>query len=864
MEPLPQLPLESLRRLARGLLYDDHRAEDVVQEAWLAALRRQPDAAVLPAWMRTAVRNLALNVRREEERRESREARVARSPLEPDSSEVLAQVEVQRRVLDALAALDEPYRSAVGLRYLEDQPPRAIARKLGLPVNTVRTHLRRGLAELRRKLERGTKREDLLAALAPLAGSMPTSVALEPILPGLIVAGTLSLVTWVFWNHAGKSGALSRAIEPSTVKSATSASTSATDSARNDEGANTFQREPAIAAQPVVLCSILATSLAEGRPLVDATVRVLEASGEQRVLRADATGVVELERSALLHANVEVRAEGFFPRSRWIEWPSSSESFVLHPNGELRVRVLEEDGRPVAGAFVQVEPEQAEGFEPWTRINLESSITDGEGEVLLGPFPCDVSLKVTARDAVPPTAVVARIPLETRWDTVEIRVLRHGCIRGRLVWEDGTPAVGDPTPAFPRSLTGDDVNRPVSVAQDGSFELCGLPLGWVRWCVQHNGGPQHRLAERVDWLGQAVLDVGVVRLTRPTAVEGRVVSRNLSAPLLEGLQLAYLQDGREAGRGLTRVEGRFEDIVPLGEVELRLLSHVGLLMQRRLVAPTSGVVLDLDTAVAALRVEGLPVGRASSFEFLLSYADSPDDEEAPRLTWDTRGGPTHDLLWQDESLLLPFLRAGLCDLYLRSARGPIRFLGRLDLAPGQTSVLQFDESAPSGISGQLVDSAGAGVPEASLIAWLRGAWDESRVQVMADSTGRFSIEDLAAGLWMLQPADRDGYEPVRVELSPGQRYEVQVRCETPGSLFGRVTRGDVPLPGIKVYLARGTTTAITGQQGEFAFPKAPPGRHTLVIRVNSSSGAIDLHRPVCGSNKANHAFSVQASATLTM
>ncbi|MEQ1891697.1 MAG: sigma-70 family RNA polymerase sigma factor [Planctomycetota bacterium] len=197
MEPLPSLPLDSLRRLARGLLYDEQRAEDVVQEAWLAALEKRPPAESLAGWMRTAVRHLALNVRRESERRGAREASVARPTLQPDGNEVLAQVEILQRVLDALASLDEPYRTAVGLRYLEDLPPRTIAKKLGLPVNTVRTHVRRGLAELRQRLERGTRREDLLAALAPLAGRRPWSLAPREL--ALATTTTLTATVAALW-----------------------------------------------------------------------------------------------------------------------------------------------------------------------------------------------------------------------------------------------------------------------------------------------------------------------------------------------------------------------------------------------------------------------------------------------------------------------------------------------------------------------------------------------------------------------------------------------------------------------------------------------------------------------------------------
>jgi carboxypeptidase family protein/sigma-70-like protein len=56
-------------------------------------------------------------------------------------------------------ALDEPYRSTLVLRFFEEQPADAIARAVGVPVETVRTRVKRGLAQLRAKLGGEFERE---------------------------------------------------------------------------------------------------------------------------------------------------------------------------------------------------------------------------------------------------------------------------------------------------------------------------------------------------------------------------------------------------------------------------------------------------------------------------------------------------------------------------------------------------------------------------------------------------------------------------------------------------------------------------------------------------------------------------------
>ena len=116
---------DSLRAIVRNLVRDDQAAEDVLQEARLESLRRPPDPCWPPgAWVRSVVRNLVRQRRRSEERRARRERAAAR-PEAVESAEVMVErMESLREVVDALQSLDEPYRQVLGLRYLENLPPR--------------------------------------------------------------------------------------------------------------------------------------------------------------------------------------------------------------------------------------------------------------------------------------------------------------------------------------------------------------------------------------------------------------------------------------------------------------------------------------------------------------------------------------------------------------------------------------------------------------------------------------------------------------------------------------------------------------------------------------------------------------------
>lgn len=144
------LHAEGLRALARRLVNDAAAADDVVQEACLAALRR--GTASRP-WLVGVVRNLARRRHREESRRAERERRAARPEAAP-ADEAVERAELHRALLDELLALEEPYRAAMLLRHVDGLSHGEIARRLRVPPGTVSARLHRGLELLRGRLDR--------------------------------------------------------------------------------------------------------------------------------------------------------------------------------------------------------------------------------------------------------------------------------------------------------------------------------------------------------------------------------------------------------------------------------------------------------------------------------------------------------------------------------------------------------------------------------------------------------------------------------------------------------------------------------------------------------------------------------------
>src|SRR5262245_39166958 len=109
---LSELPW--LRRLARSLGADAELADDLTQERVLSALEHPPETSrPVRGWLRTVLGNLLNESRRRRIRREAREAQAAKPESGGAGLDVVARAAVQKQVVDAVMALDEPYRTTV-------------------------------------------------------------------------------------------------------------------------------------------------------------------------------------------------------------------------------------------------------------------------------------------------------------------------------------------------------------------------------------------------------------------------------------------------------------------------------------------------------------------------------------------------------------------------------------------------------------------------------------------------------------------------------------------------------------------------------------------------------------------------------
>lgn len=143
-----------VRAVAARRLGDRHDAEDATQLVFLAAWRSRdrfdPARGDLPDWLLGITRHVVadlLTAREREARRREAATRVARQLVVPDPADDGAtRVDVER----ALRRLAPERRRVVRLAFGYGRTHAQIAAETGLPLGTVKSHARRGLAQLRR------------------------------------------------------------------------------------------------------------------------------------------------------------------------------------------------------------------------------------------------------------------------------------------------------------------------------------------------------------------------------------------------------------------------------------------------------------------------------------------------------------------------------------------------------------------------------------------------------------------------------------------------------------------------------------------------------------------------------------------
>jgi RNA polymerase sigma-70 factor (ECF subfamily) len=151
---------EPLFRFAMSLTRAESDARDLTQQTfyiWATKGHQLRDITKVKTWLFTTLHRAFLATRRNQNRLIHHELEDVSEELPAFIPEYANGVDGSQ-VLSALHRVDEVYRAAVALFYLEDHPYKDIAVILDVPVGTVKSRIARGIGQLREiMLSSGTR-----------------------------------------------------------------------------------------------------------------------------------------------------------------------------------------------------------------------------------------------------------------------------------------------------------------------------------------------------------------------------------------------------------------------------------------------------------------------------------------------------------------------------------------------------------------------------------------------------------------------------------------------------------------------------------------------------------------------------------
>jgi RNA polymerase sigma factor (sigma-70 family) len=867
-----------VRGIARALVADESRVDDVEQETWLVAMDRPPSSVgAVRAWLRRVVRSRAVDAHRSESRRAAREHAAARPEGLPATADLVAKAEIQRDVAAAVCALAEPYRTAILLRHFEELEPREIAARLGVPVETVRTRIKRGHERLRELLDE----EHGDAPLARGKRGIPAATAAGG---ALVMAGTKKVVAvavlvlavaggawWAAETASSPEGGAASA-EPVLASAAAprqhaKAESPATDASPAIEPGTTVTVEVVDTAGGAVTGAraelARAAPVAPGLDNFDEWLLAFAPStvGAPRIAqtsdagRADVAGIApgawRLRVSAANHADHEETVA--------VQAAPVSRRIVLQDACPLAGTVSGADGSPAGDVTVVV--------------GSQRTTSDAAGRYRFGALPAGVhDVRVGERDVVQKFATV-RLPEVAHLD---IR-LRGGCeLAGRGV-DDAT---GAPVPGARLRLFGfavDDlptwhefVASAVS-AEDGRFAMPDLPSGAMSGlrATHPEYAANQRGLDRVSV--QAHLAPGYpmtveVRMKRGGVVIGHVTTEE-RAPVAGATVEVVTRTGGSwidvSDAAATDANGAFRVRAACGRGLVRVRA-AGLLqrdfpadpwtaVRNDAIPPNCAVTVDerIEAAIDVIVVRGAAVAGDGAISGTVRRED---------------GAPTSDVLLElvppgsdDESAMVGTV----------SANGGFRFTS---LAPGKYRLRASAEGCASARLDALVvpetgDLEGVEVVltrEATITGCVRDAGgepvgsaridvgpqrDDAAASAMSAANGAFVVRRLAPGDWSLTvraPGFATGYAD---KVAAGTS-EVEVRLDRALSISGVVVdaaTGD-PIAAMPVQASYAThrqgyilyREVATDAAGRFVVSELCPETYTLWVgRANDASSAAE-------------------------
>jgi RNA polymerase sigma-70 factor, ECF subfamily len=147
---------QGLYQFAFALTRSEADAWDLTQQTfyvWAMKGMQLRDMSKVKTWLFTTLHRAFLQIRRKQARFPQVELSEVEGELPEISPARVSELD-SAEVLAALAQVDEVYQAPVALFYLEDCPYKEIARRLDVPLGTAKSRIARGIAQLRKVMEK--------------------------------------------------------------------------------------------------------------------------------------------------------------------------------------------------------------------------------------------------------------------------------------------------------------------------------------------------------------------------------------------------------------------------------------------------------------------------------------------------------------------------------------------------------------------------------------------------------------------------------------------------------------------------------------------------------------------------------------
>lgn len=662
-------------------------------------------------------------------------------------------------------------------------------------------------------------------------------------------------------------------------------------------GRGTLVLAAAAGAEPVVIALLPTASLsgrvvdADAKPLRGVRLALRDESRGSFVTRSGADGRYALTGLSPGRYRLGVEDDRYVAWSQWLtvaNGQAETRDVPLAPAAALSGRVVAEDGRPIAGAFVQVTGGSQHAFAVFMRSleGLGAVRTAADGSFTVKRLAPGGNQRVDVRHEDFESRTVGGLTLNPGGVHQGLVVaLRSGfTLAGFVKDEEERPIPGaevtlSSTMNFRSGRgglsmqmigPGTQVQRETDAA--GRFEFRGLKAGDFTVSARRSGFARATLDPAK--VGEARQEPVQLVLRPGATLSGLVRDRAGSgAPGWFVSARPEGQGGPAFGPGATRSEeptgsdGAFVlEGLSRGETyDLQVMGPNGLGPRRGgVTAPAEG--LELVTSGSGQvrgRVVDAENGRAIT-DFELRY--QPDSQGGGmrfvmRVGSGGGRGPYQKMAFhaEDGSFILDEVASGrwMVEAFARGYQSGSA--ANVVVNEGETlEGVEVRLARGSAVSGRVLDArSGRPVLDAGVRAELSGGalrmgmarmGNESvENEATTDAEGRFEITGLAPGKWRLTASHadhKDASETVEVKDAP---VVAEIRLGQGGIVTGSVLAGGRPVGGAQVGLSLagdsgrgmmdGDRTAITDEGGRFRFEHLEPGRYTVVAALREQSSA---------------------------